>query len=67
VVETAASARLQIAASECLTRLYGSDASITVRRENAIAPETSGKFRLARLVGSRQDEPLFDTAQENTP
>jgi phenylacetate-CoA ligase len=67
VAETDDSARVQTATVEALTQLYGSDACITVRRESAIAPEASGKFRLARLLWSLQNEPLFDTAQENTP
>ncbi len=35
-------------ASHLLKRLYGDGAKISVRHENAISPESTGKYRLAK-------------------
>ena len=45
---------------EILRAVYGSDASIMVRRDSALAPEQSGKFRLACAAFRHSIEDLFD-------
>ena len=44
---------------ECLGDVYGADAGIDIRRETVIAPEQSGKFRLARSALVVHPEELF--------
>jgi len=59
VSEAGAEARVQTAAVEPLTRLYGPDARVTARRESFIAPEQSGKFRLAQAQFAWEQERMF--------
>jgi phenylacetate-CoA ligase len=66
VPETGSEARVQAAALDALARLYGPDARIAMRRESALAPEPSGKFRLARLIGPGPCAPLFASDQETS-
>jgi phenylacetate-coenzyme A ligase PaaK-like adenylate-forming protein len=60
VSEAGAEARVQDAALASLAQLYGPDARITARRESVIAPEQSGKFRLARTTFAWVQDDLFD-------
>ena len=60
VAEDGAETRVQSAAIEALTQLYGSDARITARRESVIAPEQSGKFRLAQAQFAWGPDDLFE-------
>ena len=59
ISEAGAETRVQAAAVEALTHLYGADARILTRRESVIAPEQSGKFRLARTQFAWTQEALF--------
>ena len=60
VSEAGVEARVQDAALASLAQLYGPDARIAARRESFIAPEQSGKFRLARTTFAWAQDELFD-------
>jgi hypothetical protein len=47
-------------ASHLLKKLYGDGAKISVRFENAISPESTGKYRLAKAVFPLHVEDYLD-------